>query len=314
MRTEEKMDIESFIKNCKKKQVKCNICGSSKYHVVGKRANGGFKVVNVACKNCGLIYQKDMISDKDYKFFYENLYENNKGIKYFMKDNFFERLFISSKQQERLGIHIIDFLKLNGIDISNKKVLDVGCGTGKTLSPFLKYGCSAVGIDYNKNLIDSSLKGVKLVVGGVERIRGKYDFIILSNIIEHFIDPKKSLKIILRHLNSYGYVYITQTGLYTCKYYGYDLDKLFFIEHPYTFNLRTLTNLLDIVGLKVIFSSEGIEILAVKREYVNDYSSVMKYAEYCKSRKFKEIIHSFYYFADVLYLFYDKIRNKLKGN
>ena len=119
--------------------------------------------------------------------------------------------------------YYIPFLKLNGIDISSEtKVLDVGCGDGGFLTAFseLSENCNGVEI---RNFGWDEKSNPKIIVGDItsEEIKNslnpKYDLLILRDVIEHILLPKKVdfLKSIHNYMDENSRLLITFPPFYS---------------------------------------------------------------------------------------------------
>lgn len=98
------------------------------------------------------------------------------------------------------------------LSIKDPEILDVGCGTGKTLETLQKYGRS-YGIDSSKLAISYCLKrGLKNVkVGSTHDIRFKslrFDIVTMLDVLEH-TDEKRTLSEVNRVLKKDGLLIIT---------------------------------------------------------------------------------------------------------
>ena len=47
-----------------------------------------------------------------------------------------------------------------------------------------------------------------MIQGGIEKISGKYDVIILNHVLEHSLNPIKTLKILTNHLSKESIIYL----------------------------------------------------------------------------------------------------------
>ncbi len=99
-------------------------------------------------------------------------------------------------------------------------ILEVGCGEGGNLIPFLERGCIAVGVDLNKeqvenakNFISDALpnSSIELLNQDVyelgEKHKKKFDFILLRDVIEHIHDQNKFMKHIKMFLKEEGRIF-----------------------------------------------------------------------------------------------------------
>lgn len=276
---ENKQGIIDFIVKNSIEKVKCNICGSENREIISNNTHWNIPSTNVICKDCGLIYLYPRINEETYKVFYEKYYRKIwKGTSEGTPEEIIKNQILAGKK-------IVESLKKNHISVKNKRVLDYACSCGHCLMAFKEEGCSVFGIDYDKELIDfGRKKGLNLSVGGIDDIKGEFDIIVLSNIIEHLLNPKEDLKKIFSHLKTGGAVYLTQTGLHALKVYYNGLDSILFPEHPYTFTLTTFLNLISFLGLEPINSDESIFVIAKKTNkisprVISDYKNIKNFLQ-----------------------------------
>ncbi len=82
--------------------------------------------------------------------------------------------------------------KLLKNNIRNKKVLDLGCGSGIFTKTLLKHGGKVIGIDLSKELIEIAKKEIpktEFYVGDMQKLpfkSGKFD-IVASNLVLHYL-------------------------------------------------------------------------------------------------------------------------------
>lgn len=100
-------------------------------------------------------------------------------------------------------------------------VLEVGCGEGGNLTPFADLGCSCVGIDLNEKQIarareffdghphQSQLRFIyqDIYAADVDDL-GRFDLIIMRDVIEHIIDQERFMGYIHRFLKPGGRLFI----------------------------------------------------------------------------------------------------------
>jgi SAM-dependent methyltransferase len=102
------------------------------------------------------------------------------------------------------------------------KVLDIGCGDGGVLLPFLELGCKCTGIelDLTKSVFAEKFLANYVSLGQVEivnqdiyqeealtRFAGQFDLIILKDVIEHIPNQEKFIPYLKKFLRPGGYVY-----------------------------------------------------------------------------------------------------------
>lgn len=139
---------------------------------------------------------------------------------------------------------------------SNKTVLDVGCSTGYLCYFLGKKGNSVVGIDFIKSAIDTAVEsGLDCRHCNIEnddiplKSEELFDVIILSEIIEHFIDPLQVINTLTKYLNRGGVVIVSTPNI---AYIQYRFELLLgrlpdfcefrnkFFERPYNFQHKSL--------------------------------------------------------------------------
>ena len=102
----------------------------------------------------------------------------------------------------------------------NTKVLEVGCGEGGNLLPFIERGCPCVGIDLNEKQIKNAAifikeatpkLNIKLISQDIYDIDlesiGKFDLVFMRDVIEHIHDQEKFMKFLKQFLKPEGRVF-----------------------------------------------------------------------------------------------------------
>jgi len=102
------------------------------------------------------------------------------------------------------------------------RVLEIGCGEAGVLAPFLERGCIAVGVELevarldmaNEMLKDYVSSGKVRFVGkdiykvdAEKELGGKFDLVILKDVIEHIHDQKKLIAEMKSFLNDGGVIF-----------------------------------------------------------------------------------------------------------
>jgi SAM-dependent methyltransferase len=101
----------------------------------------------------------------------------------------------------------------------NMSILEIGCGAGENLQPFLELGCKITGVDLIRSRInDAHLmldtehnKEVRLLCDDVFNISGlgKFDIIFVRDFIEHLSDKQRFFSFIKDFLKENGVIYFT---------------------------------------------------------------------------------------------------------
>ena len=138
--------------------------------------------------------------NKNLKHFYNKVYE--KG----------EKKHFTIKRETASLSEIKEVLKQ--ISWKEKKVLDVGCGTGLFAFNAAKRGAKVLGVDFSIKAIEIAKskhihKNLKFTSTDINKIKEKFDVIVSNGTLEHMDNPIKTLSLFKRHLNKNGCIIIT---------------------------------------------------------------------------------------------------------
>ena len=145
------------------------------------------------------------MNNKNLKEKYESVYKQG-------KEDFFSR-FVNGKD-----ISETDEVVWKSVDWSNKKVIDIGCGTGETAAGVARLGANLVlGVDYSDNAIKIAddrynAENLKFKVGSLESTSSTsdlFDVVMSLGTLEHMDDPKMALHKMLKMVNKNGKVVLT---------------------------------------------------------------------------------------------------------
>lgn len=155
------------------------------------------------CECCSLEQTRPMPSQDELNALYENFYnfggEKNTsytGLRKKFYNSFAYRLWL--KIDGDISFHL---MKGEG------KLLDVGCNEGRGLEFYKANGFEAEGLELNSHAAEvARSKGFVVHESTLEnfKIEKKYDVVILSNVLEHSLNPSEMLSSIYKLLNSGG--------------------------------------------------------------------------------------------------------------
>lgn len=115
--------------------------------------------------------------------------------------------------------YVIPFIE-SFIEISDQlSILEIGCGEGGNLKPFLDIGCKCMGIDLNKQQIEnaklfyenhpynSKLELISEDIYNMGHLNIQFDIIMLRDVIEHIPNQEKFMHFVKRFLKKNGVLF-----------------------------------------------------------------------------------------------------------
>ncbi|MCB0396995.1 MAG: class I SAM-dependent methyltransferase [Flavobacteriales bacterium] len=133
-----------------------------------------------------------------------------------MQDRHTNRKAYFEEQSKTVSRHVIPFLK----DVMNigseTSVLEIGCGEGGNLLPFLDLGCKrVVGNDISESKVENArqyftehpqVKNLELISDDIYNVEGlgQFDLIIMRDVIEHIHGQEKFMHIVKKFLKPEG--------------------------------------------------------------------------------------------------------------
>jgi SAM-dependent methyltransferase len=261
----------------------CAICGSSKKeNLYSQRlivpsanyVNSGYDVV--ICKECGFAYADNLPDqsdfDKYYKGVYKSAYELAKRISTECTKNDFETESDIRQHRHSLG-NIICHLR------TEDRILDVGCGSGHLLSLVKAHGYGYVsGLDPSDVACRTAKEkyGINVFHGSLfdDLDLGRFDFIILSQVLEHIADLRSFVSEVHKLIRESGRVYIEVPDAYNFILshnpsaglgwtYEQDLFAHFTPEHINFFSELSLQNLMTRLGFEKVFVESQVSIIGI---------------------------------------------------
>ncbi len=250
----------------------CEFCGSDNFIFICSRDDES-KVAN--CVNCGLVFINPLphqnhlnlsnktsnqnIQSENFGAFLKILQNEHKGLDTQEKNSIKKIQLIEAR--ESLKPRYKKRLKLiNRFGIHNGKLLDLGCGEGH----FLKYASShewdVSGIDlkventeFAKKILE--IRNIQCTSLGQALLPEKtFDVVTLYDLIEHLAHPFSELKKIHKLLRPGGLVVISTPNVKN-SFFMKELWTGYITKgHIYFFSKKTLTQMLQRAGFKVIFS------------------------------------------------------------
>ena len=136
------------------------------------------------------------------------------------------------------------------------RLLDVGCNEGRGLQIYLDNGFDAEGLELNElAAIEAKKCGFSVFIDTVETFQPEepYDIVVLSNVLEHSLDPKEMLTHVNRILKPEGQIWISCPNVdsWQRKLFGRYWINWHVPFHIVHFSQKTLTNILKETGFEI---------------------------------------------------------------
>lgn len=125
------------------------------------------------------------------------------------------------EQSRTTSNYVIPFINEVKKVSGNSRVLEIGCGEGGNIKPFLDLGCECVGIDLSTLKIDlaveffsnhSNRSNLRLMLEDIydvpEEEIGKFDIIIMRDVIEHIHNQDRFMAHMKQYLKKDGIVFL----------------------------------------------------------------------------------------------------------
>jgi SAM-dependent methyltransferase len=239
------------------------ICGNNNKNLLNKiseKDRYGISVNYYLCNICGLVFQKHPLSKHTLKEFYRNEYNKLYKGRVSNLDVLFDKAL-------KRGNRFYDLINQLGILDKINTVYESGCATGANLYPFYLDNKSVSGFDYDDYLLNYGRnRGLPLFNFDEEKgnVEEKYDLIISSHVIEHVLNPIDHIRDQIKCLKVGKYFLLEVPGiLFFHKNNNTIIDNLV-NAHIYYFHEAFLINVINILGLRVIYSDQRCTLIFQK--------------------------------------------------
>lgn len=231
---------------------KCPLCKSGlflNYTEIKDYAVSKETFIICKCQNCSLLFtnprpKEDKIGPYyDFPEYYSHE-KNNKSITQFIYNKVRDYA-VSQK------VKLITSLKGTG------KLLDYGCGTGEFLNAAKQNGWKVKGVEPTKKAREQANDLLEdSVVRTIDQLedKKKYDVISLFHVLEHIHTLRKTIKKLINHLKSDGYIIIAvpnptswDAQNYGNEWAGWDVPR-----HLYHFNSTAIKNFEQLFDLELV--------------------------------------------------------------
>lgn len=185
------------------------------------------------------------------------------------------------------------FLKLHKNSLQNKKVLDIGCGSGEFIAELQKRGCEVWGVDFDNNLIKIANEKFNLKRVWAMSFNDffqksnlpRFDVITFFEVIEHLNNPLEFIKNVKKILEPTGKIILSTPSRERLLV---NLARWDFPPHHLTrWNREAISNLFQKVNFRISYI-DYLEQFKFLLSAVNEkfrIGFVNKTADFSESRK-----------------------------
>ena len=241
----------------------CPICGSEslKGFAIDTHRKGPH-ISRVQCLNCKLVFANPMADAKELADYYTNYYEKDHYESVDYKNlilNHFKRISELNETEIKKEARFLSKLA------AGSKFLDVGCGLGLGLAYAHQLKCELYATEFDTGALTfvNEHFPVKTFQGDVWEAQypeNYFDFIHISHVIEHVLDPKAYISEMKRILKPGGYLAIGTPNMSSNLYRFHRWSKMIKmnvpdvidgLEHTFIFPKKLLGYLCEEQGLEV---------------------------------------------------------------
>jgi SAM-dependent methyltransferase len=219
------------------------------------------------CRDCGLIFQKQVPNDALSIKLYEEWIIPSKNLDY--HETVDDLPYYSAFANELMMI-IASFKKVP----SQLRLLDFGMGWGKWARMATAFGCDCYGTEISRSRIDyAKLYGIKVIDLSAEYF-GFFDFINVDQVLEHVREPREIIASFKKFLKSGGLLRISVPDGWDIKkrlaimdwnaqrWTSNSLHKVSPLEHINCFNNSVLMEMASRAGYEFIDMPKKLKLLS----------------------------------------------------
>ncbi len=229
--------------------MKCNYCDSRENKIIFDYARFDKRDI-LECSSCGLVFMKLRETKRGIEKIYRDDYRAKADLPTYTTETLYNDPVVANDTNDRMK-----WLKNYYGNFDTLKILELGSASGHLLKALKNAGAEVVGIEPAKNYADfSRTLGLTIYEKPIEDLKfaNEFDLIITFHALEHFTDPRKSLKAIKRALKIGGHFMgeVPNQDDWRLKIFDDYISKRFSYNpfHYYYFSPQTLKNYLTTHG------------------------------------------------------------------
>lgn len=242
----------------------CSICGLSDFSAT--RYGGYYYKENrysiVKCRKCNFMFLDPLPSQElldgiysDNSYF-ENYHATHNGV-----ESYIDAMECYRKNDEAV-INLIKRHKPLG------RLFDIGCAGGRFLASAARFGYDVYGIEPNMKMAEyaKNVFGFNVVPGKIQNVsfpEDYFDIIYASDVLEHILELRQSVRTIYGLLKKDGIFVVNQPLVYNRSFFNLLLKANMFFKqdkwapnppaHLWEFTPRTLKVFLNAMGFKITY-------------------------------------------------------------
>lgn len=229
------------------------LCKQRKDRLVAMKDRYGIPLRTVLCRHCGLMRSDPFYTDESLATFYSHDY---RPIYTPGDENVSKELIRGLGNGER----IISFLAEHQVSVP-ERIVEIGCGYGGNLFPFVQRGHRVSGCDLGHEGVQIGRRfGLDLRGGGYETIEIDDGpcLVILSHVLEHYRDPVALLTALRERLTPSSIIYIEVPGIFNIRQVYRDPALYLQNAHAYHYCLATLDYVARLSGIDPVAGTEAV--------------------------------------------------------
>jgi SAM-dependent methyltransferase len=205
----------------------------------------------VVCESCGFAFADNIPEQEAFDAYYQNLSK-------------YEYQHRGGKESDPDRVRLMDVAEFISrfIHAADLRILDVGCATGRLLALLREKGFANVwGLDPSLGCAEAARKLFDIpvftdAVSGLAKAHEKFDFIIMSGVLEHIRDLEGALATLRGLLTSEGRIYLDVPDATQFADWPDAPFQEFSIEHINFFSGQSLANLMQVNHFSHVFSQK----------------------------------------------------------
>lgn len=280
-------------RNLLKQKITCP-CGHDNSYGISHVDRVGYPFSLSLCRSCGMVFATEYWTEDSVTIFYRDWYRKC----YSGNAEEDPASLFKGQSSHSVGLYktLAPFFEKAPKEL---RIADVGGGAGGYLVEFQKTGAECTVADFNENFLAYGReRGLHTVSGGLNVLVDSgftFDVVILSHIIEHFVDLNKGLESLSKIMKPGALVYVAVPGLDSLKMGRRDYDFLKDIQdaHVYYFTSQTLAIAMARYGFVALMLDKEINAVfryTGKRENHSEESSYRYTAKSIKSAELKRLM------------------------